>query len=88
MRSLVFFLAVTQITAAAIFFVIEIRAAENPIAEISAFSLPVQILVSAFGFGLASVLLTRRKWTRAIGLLVALVLPVLFVAHDMGLPLQ
>lgn len=85
MRSLILFLVIAQVTAAFIFFFVELRGADDPAAMAADFGLPLRILAAAVILGFFAVYLGKWAWSRAFGLLLALVLPILFVAHDLGL---
>ena len=85
MRSLILFFATAQITAAAIFAFFELRGADDPIGMITEFDYPIQILAAALVLSLVALLLRRYNWSRGIGLLLVLVLPILFVGYDLGL---
>ena len=85
MRSLILFLGTMQLTAAALFFLFEMISADDPVAEIAGFALPVQVLLAAVVLTFLAFRLARWDWSRWIALLVVLILPILFVAQDMGL---
>jgi O-antigen ligase len=85
MRSLILFLCAAQITAGGILFALAWHDRAMPRIEEIDLSLGALVLLAASGLSIMALALARFEWTRWLGLLLASVLPLLYLVWEIGL---
>jgi hypothetical protein len=86
MRSLIIFLCVAQVIAGVIMFFLASYDRHMPYIEQLDMSIGAVLLLAALAASIVALALARFSWTRWLGLVVALILPALFAAYELGLP--